>query len=107
MYGKLLLDQNAKASIEIELEQKDILIGKDKDITFLKEMSPDKLLEICRQRYNFPVSYILIKYVELRHHFISLNVSGIDMDSWTSYTTGNNALHWCAWNTIFTGQTTY
>ena len=103
---QILLDNDAKGSIEIELEKNDFSLALDKDVTFLQKMSKEQLLQLCKQRYTFPILYILAMFGRLNHRIEelkTLKVNGADMDSWVSTSSGDTALHLCAWNGFFDG----
>ena len=102
---QILLDNDAKGSIEIELEKNDFRLALDKDVTFLQKMSKEQLLQLCKQRYTYPILYILAIFGRLNHRIEdlkTLKVNGTDMDSWLSKY-GLNALHLCAINGDFDG----
>ena len=96
-----LLDNSAKGSIEIELEKDDFSLAVDKDVTFFEKMSNEELLQLCKQRYTFPIVYVLAMFESLNHRIEDLKilkVNGTDMDSWVSFFERDTALHLCAWN---------
>ena len=102
---QILLDNDAKGSIEIGLEKNDFKIAVDKDVTLFEKMSNEKLLQLCRQSNNCPILYIFAMFKSLNHRIEDLKtfmVNGTDMDSWVS-PNGNNALHLCARNGHFDG----
>ena len=99
---QILLDNDAKGSIEIELEKNDFSLAVNKDVTFFEKISNEKLLQLCKQRQTlFPILYILAMFESLNHRIEdlkTLKVNGADMDSWVSSTRGDTALHLCAFN---------
>ena len=52
---QLLIDEEAKGSMEIELIRNNFTYAFNKDITFLKQM-PTKILQtFCEERFYFPI----------------------------------------------------
>ena len=72
------------------------------DLSFIKNLSVEKLLEHCRLTYYWPVLFILARNSQLHYRIKDLKADGKEMDSWLS-TTGDNALHICARNGYFDG----
>ena len=67
------------------------------DLSFIKNLSVEKLLEHCRLTYYWPVLYILARNSQLHYRIKDLKADGKEMDSWLSKY-GLNALLLCAFN---------